>query len=161
LEVSNILNHRAERPLSGQEMAKFLVQKLKYLFEENDVDFAYLGGSWAKDIRNWWSDIDIFISVPRFPQLSSKTQLEFLTHLHVKATDLTTFEEIEVLVLEILPLHIQFNAIADGVLIYEKDPEINTSFIEKLLPLYYDHMIWYKKLLNQSEYIEPLGENHD
>ena len=42
-----------------------------------------------------------------------------------------------------------------------KDPEINTSFIEKLLPLYYDHMIWYKKLLNQSEYIEPLGENHD
>ena len=161
MEVSTILNHRAERPQSGQEMAKFLVQKLKYLFEEYDVDFAYLGGSWAKDIHNRWSDIDIFISVPRFPQLSSKTQLEFLTHLHVKATDLTTFEEIEVLVLEILPLHIQFNAIADGVLIYEKDPEINTSFIEKLLPLYYDHMIWYKKLLNQSEYIEPLGENHD
>ena len=161
MEVSNILNRRAERPLSGQEMAKFLVQKLKYLFEENNVDFAYLGGSWAKGIHNWWSDIDIFISVPRILQLYSKNQLEFLTHLHVKATNLTTFEEIEVLVLEILPLHIQFNAIADGVLIYEKDPEINTSFIEKLLPLYYDHMIWYKKLLNQSEYIEPLGENHD
>ena len=142
-------------------MAKFLVQKLKYLFEEYDVDFAYLGGSWAKGIHNWWSDIDIFISVPRFLQLSSKTQLEFLTRLHVKATDLTNFEEIEVLVLETLPLHIQFNAIAYGILIYEKDPEVNSAFIEKLLPLYYDHMIWYRNLLDQSEYVELSGENHD
>jgi len=142
-------------------MAKFLVQKLKYLFEEYDVDFAYLGGSWAKGIHNWWSDIDIFISVPRFLQLSSKTQLEFLTRLHVKATDLTNFEEIEVLILETLPLHIQFNAVADGILIYEKDPEVSSAFIEKLLPLYYDHMIWYRNLLDQSEYVELSGENHD
>ncbi len=142
-------------------MAKFLVQKLKCLFEENDVDFAYLGGSWAKDKQNWWSDIDIFISAPAFIPLSSEIQLDFLTNLHVKATDLTNFEELEILVLETLPLHVQFNAIANGILIYEKNPEVNVRFIEKLLPLYYDHMIWYKNLLDQSEYVKFSGEHHD
>ncbi len=158
MEVKNILNRSTERPLTGQEMAKFLVQKLKCLFEENDIDFAYLGGSWATDKHNWWSDIDIFISVPSFLQLSSKTQLNFLTHLHVKATDLTKFEEFEILILETLPLHVQFNAITDGILIYEKNPEVCSFFMEKILPLYYDHMIWYKRLLNQSEYVEHSGE---
>lgn len=134
-------------------MAKFLIQKLKHLFEENKVDFAYLGGSWVNDKQNWWSDIDIFISVPNFLQLSSKTQLDFLTHLHVKATDLTTYDEIEISIFETLPLHIQFNSIANGILLYEKNPDASSLFLEKLLPLYYDHMIWYKKLVNQSEYI--------
>lgn len=134
-------------------MAKFLVQKLKYLFEENNVDFAYLGGSWVNDEHDWWSDIDVFISVPNFLELSSKTQLDFLTQLHVKATDLTKFEEIEILILEILPLSVQFNAIANGILLYEKNPEIHSFFVEKLLPLYYDHMIWYRNLIDQSKYI--------
>jgi hypothetical protein len=142
-------------------MAKFLFQKLKSLFEEQNVDFAYLGGSWAKDIHHWWSDIDIFISIPKFLNLASKTQLEFLTNLHIKATDLTEFEEIEILVLQTLPLHIQFNVICNGILIYERDSEINSTFIENLLPLYYDHMIWYKNLLDQSEYIEHSGESND
>jgi len=39
--------------------------------------------------------------------------------------------------------------------------EINLVFIENLLPFYYDHMIWYKNLINQSEYIEFSGENND
>ena len=158
MEVNSILNHRAKRPLSGQEMAKFLVQKIKSLFKENDVDFAYLGGSWAKNKHNWWSDIDIFISVPNFLQLTSKPQLDFLTHFHVKATDLTKFEEFEILVLETLPLHVQFKVIANGILIYEKNPEVCSSYLEKLLPLYYDHMIWYKRLIDQSQYVEKSGE---
>lgn len=161
MEESIILNHRSERPPSGQEMAKFLAKELKNLFEEYNIDFASLGGSWAKNLNNWWSDIDIFVSIPRFLQLSSKSQLEFLTQLHVEITNLTKFEEIEVLVLETLPLHVQFNAISNNFLIYEKDLENYSVYIEKLLPLYYDHMIWYKNLLNQSEYVELSGENHE
>ena len=134
-------------------MAEFLIQNLKHLFEENNVDFAYLGGSWFRDEHKWWSDIDIFISIPNYLQLSSKTQLDFLTNLHVKSTDLTKYEEIEISVFETLPLHVQFNVIAKGFLIYEKNPELSSLFLEKLLPLYYDHMIWYKNLLNNSEYI--------
>ena len=151
--VSSILNPHTKRTFNCQEMAKIISQKLKRLFEENDVDFAFLGGSWAIDKQNWWSDIDIFVSVPKFSEFSSKTQLDFITNLHVKATDLTNFEEIEISVLETLPLHIQFNVVVNGILLYEKNPEITSLFIEKMLPLYYDHIIWYKNLLDQSEYI--------
>jgi len=153
LEVSSILNPHTKPTLTGQEMAKIISQKLKRLFEENDVDFAFLGGSWAKDKQNWWSDIDVFVSIPNFPEFSSGTQLDFITHLHVKATDLTNFEEIEISILETLPLHVQFNVVVNGILLYEKNPEITSLFIEKMLPLYYDHIIWYKNLLDQSEYI--------
>ena len=151
--VSCILNPHTKRTFNCQEMAKIISQKLKRLFEENDVDFAFLGGSWAKDKQNWWSDIDVFVSIPNFPEFSSGTQLDFITHLHVKATDLTNFEEIEISILETLPLHVQFNVVVNGILLYEKNPEITSLFIEKMLPLYYDHIIWYKNLLNQSEYI--------
>lgn len=78
--------------------------------------------------------------------------------MHVKATELTKFEEFEVIVLETIPLHVQFNAITNGILIYEKNPEVSSYFIEKLLPLYYDHMIWYKGLLDQSQYVDNSGE---
>ena len=153
MEVSSILNPHTKRTFNCQEMAKIISQKLKRLFEENDVDFAFLGGSWAKDKQNWWSDIDVFVSIPNFPEFSSGTQLDFITHLHVKATDLTNFEEIEISILETLPLHVQFNVVVNGILLYEKNPEITSLFIEKMLPLYYDHIIWYKNLLDQSEYI--------
>ena len=158
MEVKIILNNHAKRPLSGQEMGDLLLQKLKHLFEENKIDFAYLGGSWAINKQNWWSDIDIFISIPNFLQLTPKIQLDILTQLHVKATELTKFEEFEVIVLETIPLHVQFNAITNGILIYEKNPEVSSYFIEKLLPLYYDHMIWYKGLLDQSQYVDNSGE---
>ncbi len=139
-------------------MADLLLLQLKSLFEENKVDFAYLGGSWAKSKQNWWSDIDIFISLPNFLQLASKIQLDLLTQFHVKATELTKIEEFEIIVLETLPLHVQFNAITKGILIYEKNPEVTSYFIEKMLPLYYDHMIWYKQLLDQSQYVENSDE---
>ncbi len=158
LEVKIILNNQTKRPLSGQEMADLLLLQFKSLFEENKIDFAYLGGSWAKNNQNWWSDIDIFISIPDFLQFTSKNQLDILTQFHVKATDLTKFEDFEITVLETLPLHVQFNAITNGILIYEKKPEVSSYFIEKILPLYYDHMIWYKGLLNQSQYVENSGE---
>ena len=158
LEVKIILNNQAKRPLSGQEMGDLLLQKLKHLFEENKIDFAYLGGSWAENKQNWWSDIDIFISIPKFLQLTSKIQLDILTQLHVKATDLTKFEEFEIIVLETLPLHVQFKAITIGILIYENKPDVSCYYIEKILPLYYDHMIWYKRLLDQSQYVENSGE---
>ncbi len=134
-------------------MAKLLSQKLSGLFKEKKVDFACLGGSWARNQNFWWSDIDIFVSIPEFLMFNPKEQLHLLTDMSVRATELTEFEEIEVIMLESVPLHVQFNGISDSLVIYERDTSVRSKFIEKLLPLYYDHMIWYKNMLNQSEYI--------
>ncbi len=148
-----MINRPRIRPRTSREMADLLSQKLSGLFKEKQVDFAYLGGSWAKNQNFWWSDIDIFVSIPDFLNLPSKAQLHLLTELHIRATELTEFEEIEINVLESVPLHVQFNVISDSIVLYERDNKVRSKFIEKLLPRYYDHMIWYKNMLNQSEYI--------
>jgi len=126
---------------------------LKPLFIEKRIDFAYLGGSWVKNQHHWWSDIDIFISVPHFLQLSSDNQIEFQTAFSLTAINLIKFEELEISILEILPLHVQFNAIQYGILLFEINSDETSSFLEKLLPLYYDHKIWYEALIAQSKYV--------
>jgi len=137
---------------STEEMTKFLLEKLKKLFKQNHLQFVYLGGSWARGENQWWSDIDLFVSFPKYPDLSPDEQLRVLTKLHLDATDLTKLEEINFIIIETLPLHVQFNVISEGIVIYEESKQTREDFIEKLLPLYYDHKIWYEKLILESDY---------
>ena len=145
-----------KKTFNGQEMANFLKKKLEILFKEFNIEFAYLGGSWSTKSNSWWSDIDIFISTPNYLRLSPKAQLEYLTELSVKVTKITNFEDTQISVFEILPLHVQFKVIHDGILIHEKIPGIKADFVENLLPRYYDHMIWYKRLLKGSKYLSSM-----
>jgi len=142
-----------KKSFNGQELAKFLKEKLESLFMEYDIDLAFLGGSWSTDSNSWWSDIDIFISAPNFLELSEKSQLDYSTKLSVKASKRTDLEEIEISILEKLPLHVQFSPIHDGILIYEKNSGLKAKYVEDLLPRYYDHMIWYKRVLKDSNYV--------
>ena len=137
-------------PSTGSEMAKILKEKLTPLFESRAIRLAFLGGSWATDSQNWWSDIDLFLSFPKFLQLNPREKLTVLTELHLQSSALTGFDEIEIKILESLPLHVQFNAISKGILLYEDEEGRKAEFVEKLLPRYYDHMIWYKRMIEQS-----------
>ncbi len=133
-------------------MANQLKKSLAELFKSASVEFAYLGGSWARNCNAWWSDIDIFVSIPSFKKISPKEQLNLLATLNQEATDLTGYENVEISILETMPLHVQFNVISDGIVIFEKNTDERKQFLEKLLPRYYDHIIWYKSLINQSKY---------
>ncbi len=148
-----------KKSFNGQEMANFLKKKLENIFKEVNIGFAYLGGSWSTKSNSWWSDIDIFISVPNYFEMSAKAQLEYMMELSVKMTEVTNFEEIQISIFENLPLHVQFNAIYDGILIYERKLGLKANFIEHLLPRYYDHMIWYKQVLKRSKYISSMEKN--
>ena len=141
-----------DHPLDGKEMACFLKKRLENLFKENSIELAYLGGSWSKDRNVWKSDIDIFISYPDFLAFDARAQLKFLTSLSIKIEELTKFQEIEVSVLEMSPLHVQFNVIRDGILLYEKAEGVKANFLEELLPRYYDHIIWYRNVLKKSSF---------
>jgi len=48
----------------------------------------------------------------------------------VDAAVATNLDAIEVTVLEKVPLHVQFNAIAEGILLYEVSHEIRIRFIK-------------------------------
>lgn len=142
-----------KKPLNGQEMANFLKERIYLGFKQSQVDFAYLGGSWVRQNNSWWSDIDLFISFPSYLHLDSKAQLTYLANLSVRFSELTDLDEIEILVLENLPLHVQFDVIHDGILLFERISGLKANFVEKLLPRYYDHIIWYKNLLKESKYL--------
>ncbi|TET76814.1 MAG: nucleotidyltransferase domain-containing protein [Candidatus Heimdallarchaeota archaeon] len=113
------------------------------------IKFAYLSGSWVKGHQHSESDIDIFISYPLF----EKDRGEFLE----KFLDLSTKVElsckirgIEFIVLEKVPLHVQFRAVKDGILIYESSEDVHVNYLENLMKYYYDHKIWFEKYLNQA-----------
>ncbi|MHA1974035.1 MAG: nucleotidyltransferase domain-containing protein [Candidatus Hodarchaeales archaeon] len=123
---------------------------MKVLFKENNVSFAYLGGSYAINRQTPMSDLDIFVSWPQYHNTSKKELLEFWRQLNFKASKATKIENLEVNILEDLPLHVQFQAISKGILIFEASKDERTDFIESLLREYYDHMIWYRNFLEQA-----------
>ncbi len=131
-----------------------LINKLKSvdqsIFNEFAIDFLYLGGSWVNESNNWWSDIDIFISKPDFLFLNSKKKRDFLIEFGDILTKLTQLRNFQVSVLQALPLHVQFSAINDGIVIFETLKLKRLNYIENLLNQYYDHQIWYDHMLNES-----------
>ena len=70
--------------------------------------------------------------------------------LNIRAFLLTNLEKLEIRVLEKQSIHTQFWIIKKGVLIYERSIDERIQFIERLLPIYYDHIIWFKNYFAQS-----------
>lgn len=126
--------------------------KLNDLFEKNGIIFSFLYGSWAKNTANWWSDVDIavYLEDKDYKDLTNKQQFEKLVSLNVQVETLTGLEEIDVKILQNLPLHIQFDIFKHGEIFFDKEPQKRMNYLESLLPKYYDHIIWYKQMLNDS-----------
>lgn len=127
---------------------------LSTIFHNFKVDFAVLAGSWARDEQQWWSDIDIFVHLPGFLDLPSDEMLDILINLNMEADKLLHLDKLEIRILEKQTLHTQFNILSDGIILYEARPYIRNSYLEKLLPVYYDHIIWYSNFLKQSLGVE-------
>lgn len=119
-------------------------------FIKNNIEFMYLGGSWASKTNNWWSDIDIFVSIPEFQNQESKQKLTILMDMVEDIAQLTSMKNIQVNIFEIIPLHVQFQVIKDGIPIYERNISNRLIFIENLLNMYYDHQIWFSRMIDES-----------
>ena len=121
-----------------------LKDRLKSLFEINNIKFSFLYGSWVTNSANWWSDIDIAVYYPDYIDFSK------LISLNMRAEELTGFEEINIKVIQNLPLHIQFTIFSQGEILTDNAPQKRLDYFGSLLPKYYDHIIWYKQMLNNS-----------
>lgn len=146
--LRNMTISNQEEALS--KLVETLKNKLYPLFKEYNVSFAYFSGSWVRGKQGALSDIDIFVSLPSFNTLSPKELLILLSDFSRKACEVTKQDKLEITILERIPLHVQFQAIKDGILLYEKIKDVRISFIENLLKYYYDHKIWYHNYLSQA-----------
>ncbi|MCE7740394.1 MAG: nucleotidyltransferase domain-containing protein [Candidatus Heimdallarchaeota archaeon] len=141
--------------ISNQEEAlSKLVESLKNnlspLFKDYNVSFAYFSGSWVRGQQGVLSDIDIFVSFPSLDTISPKEIVILFSDFSRKASEVTKQDNLEITILERTPLHVQFQAIKDGILLYEETKNVRIKFIENLLKYYYDHKIWFQNYLSQA-----------
>jgi predicted nucleotidyltransferase len=124
--------------ISNQEetlakLVETLRNKLSPLFKDYKVSFAYFSGSWVRGQQSVLSDIDIFVSLPSFNTISPKETVILLSDFSRKASVATKQDNLEITILERVPLHVQFQAIKDGILLYEEYKEVRLNFLENLL----------------------------
>ncbi|MCE7740917.1 MAG: hypothetical protein GOP50_00535 [Candidatus Heimdallarchaeota archaeon] len=132
------------------KLVEHLKKCLMPLFIEFNVDFAYLSGSWVKDHQHLESDIDIFVSSSYSKEQKGDEFLKQFADFSAKADIACKLDNLEITFLERVPLHVQFQAISDGIVIFERSEEIRLSFIENLMKYYYDHKIWFRNYLDQA-----------
>ncbi|MBY9000342.1 MAG: nucleotidyltransferase domain-containing protein [Candidatus Heimdallarchaeota archaeon] len=146
--MSNMITSNQEENLT--HLVESFKMELSPLFKKYNVSFAYFGGSWVRGKQSAFSDMDIFVSLPSLVTLSSEEIFVLLSDFSRKACEITKQDTLEITVLERIPLHVQFQAIKDGILLYEENKDIRINFIENLLKYYYDHKIWYHNYLSQA-----------
>jgi len=146
--LRNMTISNQEEDLS--KLVESLKNNLSPLFKEYNVSFAYFSGSWVRGQQGALSDIDIFVSFPSLDTISPKEIVILFSDFSRKASQVTKQDNLEITILERTPLHVQFQAIKDGILLYEETKSVRINFIENLLKYYYDHKIWFQNYLSQS-----------
>lgn len=114
------------------------------------VDFAYLVGSWAQNTHGWWSDVDLFVSWPKF-----RDDSRALLRINEQVWENTDVDKINVQIVENLPIHVQYTALSEGILLYARTPSVASTYLENLMGVYFDHIIWYKRYLKESVNSHP------
>ena len=92
-----------------------------------EILFAYLHGSFVKEDR--FRDIDVGI------YLKEKRGFEFESDLSFELSKKTGFE-VEVRQIQAAPLPFQMAVLRDGKLLFSRDDELRTDFIEKVSKRY-------------------------
>ena len=144
------MQNKDDAPLSFNDLVVTLKSKLIPIFEKYNCQFVYLAGSWAKRQVTRWSDIDVFVSIPGVNKIDNKQIFDMLVSLNTEAERVTGDSTIEIRIIETLPIHVQFQVIAEGIVLYDKSEKARLDYKERIMKLYYDHIIWYEKMLDLS-----------
>lgn len=122
-----------------------IVEKLQLInswLEGIKIDFIVLGGSVAKNTNQWWSDIDLFISLPNFNTLSASDFMKLYEKANYEILKHSKLENIEITVIQTLPIRVKFDVIKHGILLHENVEGIYSKFKYDTMKEYYDYKIW-------------------
>ncbi len=121
---------------SKGEILDALSRQVPVALKRYDLRFIIVAGSVARDEQNWWSDIDVFVSIPEFEKFNGREKLEVLTDLGLIFG--SELRGVEVKVIETLPLVVRFNIFKDGIILYEDGTRYRQDLLEHTLKLYFD-----------------------
>lgn len=132
------------------EFGESVQNSLNHVFKIHKCEFVYLTGSYVRKEQFSWSDIDFVISYPSYQDLAPNDKLDYLFKITSAISEVLSFDNIDLKIIETLPIHIQFSMVRDGKLIYQISEKKRTEFVENLLNVYYDHAIWYENYLDMT-----------
>ena len=105
------------------------------IVKDEKVLFVYVYGSYARDSIDFESDVDIAVylkssDVKEYIKKEEELTIELITKIHVDRIDLR--------ILNVLPLLLQYNILKDGILIFVRDDRERVDFETKVMHRFFE-----------------------
>ena len=131
------------------------IEELKnYFSEQDDILAVYIFGSYGTEYQTPLSDVDFAVLFKQEAEINLMREMEIMSQI----TLITKVEDIDLVNLNQAPVLLQHKAIKEGKLIFEREENKVSEFIEYVLTYYYDAKIR-SEVFNQ-EYRESLEEEY-
>ncbi len=127
--------------------SKILREIKTLLFNQSEIEFAFLFGSFARNEETELSDIDIAIYYTEDKSNYEARMFEF--DIESKLTEKLPTQKFDVRSLNNAPIIVIGKIINEGKIIFTRDEAVLTDFIVQNRLKYMDYMIVYKPLLEK------------
>ena len=124
-----------------QQMSKLKTDSLKELFKENNVIFAYLFWSKARNEENEYSDTDIAIYLDKTKDTQQRSIYWDDVYFMTKVWELLETDKVDIVILNNLEAEsLKYNILVDWILIYEDDTWQRAFIENKMIMQAKDYM---------------------
>jgi uncharacterized protein len=127
------------------DLDSILSKQGDYFQYQEDVDLAYLFGSYARRQAGTLSDLDVAVLMAGHPDKEAclKTRLRFMGDL----SNLLSFEEIDVVILNCAPPALRYHILRDGIIMFNRDEDRRIEFTLNTVNRFLD----FKPILERHE----------
>lgn len=126
---------------------KLLSEIKKLLISKSEIEFAFIFGSFARNEDTQLSDIDIAIYQAKHKSKYEILMFEF--EVEAKLTERIPAQKFDVRCLNNAPIVVIGKIINEGKLLFTRDEEFLTDYIELNRLKYMDYLIVYKPMLEK------------
>jgi hypothetical protein len=107
----------------------------KVMEKDKEVLFAYLYGSYVQDSVHFQSDIDLGVylkpsDIKEYIKKEEELTIELVTKIHMDRIDLR--------ILNVLPLLLQYNILKDGIPIFVRDDKERVDFETRVMNRFFE-----------------------
>lgn len=112
-------------------------------FKKIGVETVYVFGSQTNGFTHPLSDIDIGVILSNPQKYENNTMKPYLELYDIFTDVFSNAKAVDIVLLQYTPIKLQFNAIKDGKIIYEKDKEKRFNYQENIMKQYCDLKYFY------------------
>jgi len=129
-------------------------KELKSKFEELGIIVVYLFGSRATGRESRLSDIDIGVVLQEAPRENDTRTLYH--HLYTLFAKMYSASTLDIVFLQEAPLALQYSAITEGKILFEKDPQLTVDYENYVINHYLDfrYILDYFDQVTRERYAE-------